>query len=503
MMETLLAMDNITKSFAKVKALDNVRFQLLQGEIHALVGANGAGKSTLMKVLAGVYPDYEGDIILNGRKIHFSNPRQALEAGIAVIYQEFHLVPQLTVAENILLGREPLRRFGAVPFLKWERLWEEAADILSELKFSLPLKAKVAELGVADQQLVQIAKAMAARAKVLVMDEPTARLSRKERDNLFQIMRRLKENGTSIIYISHFLEEVFMVADRVTVLRDGKNVETLPIAELSHPQLVKMMLGHEVAAVNYQLASNSDRLLLKVEHLSNGSKFQDISFTLSAGEILGIAGLVGSGRTELARAIFGIENNKMIQGKMTVLGKVSRFKNPKEAISMGLVLAPEDRKQQGLVLIRPVADNILLASTNRLRRGPFLNLKARSRLVAKMMEQLSIKCANPKVPVGTLSGGNQQKVVLAKWLATKPQILILDQPTAGIDIGTKEEIYQLLRNLAENGTGLIIISDDPEELSRICKRVLIMRKGRIVKELVGNPSSEEVLAGVTAEYAPV
>jgi ribose transport system ATP-binding protein len=498
----LLEMRDITKSFTNVKALNNVQFLLQPGEIHALVGANGAGKSTLMKVLAGIYPDYEGNIKLNGRAVRFLNPRQALEVGIAVIYQEFCLVSQLTVAENILLGREPLRQLAGIPFLNWNRLKEATVDILQELRFSLPPEAKLADLGVADQQLVQIAKAMAAKAKVLVMDEPTARLSRKERDNLFRIMQRLKEGGTSIVYISHFLEEVFMVADRVTVLRDGRNVVTLPTAELSHAQLVKMMLGHEVATVNYQRHSQPGRTLLEVEHFSNGPKFHDISFSLGAGEILGIAGLVGSGRTELVRAIFGAENPKLIQGKIMVDGRELCIKTPKSAISIGIALAPEDRKQQGLVLMRPVADNILLASTQRLRRGPFLHLKARDLLVIQMMERLSIKCANPQVPAVTLSGGNQQKVVLAKWLATETRILILDQPTAGIDVGTKEEIYRLLRQLAEEGAGLIVISDDPEELSRICGRVLIMRKGRIVKELNDNPNSEEVLAGVTTEYAP-
>jgi ABC-type sugar transport system ATPase subunit len=499
----LLKMDQIEKKFANIKVLKNVQFRLRQGEIHALVGANGAGKSTLMKVLAGIYPDYEGNVVLNGCEVKLSNPRQALELGIALIYQEFHLVPQLTVAENILLGREPLYRIGGVPFVNWSKLKETAAEILSDLRFALPLEAKVAQLGVADQQLVQIAKAMAAQAKVLVMDEPTARLSRKERDNLFQIMKRLEEAGTGIVYISHFLEEVFMIAEVVTVLRDGENAGTLAVKELSHSQLVKMMLGHEVVAGNYQRLSKKGPILLKVEHLNQAHKFYDINFSLHVGEILGIAGLVGSGRTELVRAIFGAENHQLIEGRIEVDGKSVCFKTPQKAINAGLTLAPEDRKQQGLVLIRPVADNILMASTQRLRRGPFLNLKARRSVTAEMIDRLKIRCPDPQVPAGTLSGGNQQKVVLAKWLATKARILILDQPTAGIDIGTKEEIYHLLSQLAEEGTGLIVISDDPEELSRICQRVLIMRKGRIVKELDANPTSEEVLAGVTAEYALV
>lgn len=499
----LLKMDHIVKKFANHQVLKDVHFRLRQGSIHALVGANGAGKSTLMKVLAGVYPDYEGTIVLDGREVRLGNPRQGLELGIALIYQEFNLVPQLTVAENILLGREPSRRWGGIPFMNWRRLKETAAGVLQDLRFTLPLEAKVAHLGVADQQLVQIAKAIAAQAQVLVMDEPTARLSRNERDNLFQIMRRLQKNGTGIIYISHFLEEVFMVAEEVTVLRDGQHVGTFPIQELCHSQLVKLMLGHEVTARNYQRPAKKGPVLLKAKHLHQASKFDDINFSLHAGEILGIAGLVGSGRTELARAIFGAENRRFIHGRIEMEGTEVWFKTPQKAIESGLTLAPEDRKQQGLVLIRPIADNILMASTQRLRRGPFLDLTARRSLTMEMMKRLNIRCPDPRVAAGTLSGGNQQKVVLAKWLATKARVLILDQPTAGIDIGTKEEIYHLLSQLAEEGTGIIVISDDPEELARICQRVLIMRKGRIVKELADNPSSEEVLAGVTAEYAPV
>ncbi|HEX7712689.1 MAG TPA: sugar ABC transporter ATP-binding protein [Bacillota bacterium] len=496
----ILEMRDIVKKFAGVHALDKVNFLLKPGEIHALVGANGAGKSTLMKVLAGIYPDYEGTIILHGKEIRFSNPRLALESGIAVIYQEFNLVPQLTVAENILLGREPLRKLGRIPLLNWPALHDEAAELLAELKFTLPLDVQVAELGVADQQLVQIAKAMATHARVLVMDEPTARLSRTERDNLFEIMRRLKVGGTSIVYISHFLEEVFMIAERVTVMRDGRNAGTALISELNRPELIKMMLGHEVMMDNSKRDTHKDQAILNVEHLSNSAKFQDVSFSLYAGEILGIAGLVGSGRTELARTIFGAEPRKKIRGRIDVNGSIFQATSPKAAISRGIGLAPEDRKQQGLVLIRPVEDNILLSSTSRLRHGWFMDLSARRQLMEKMIQRLSIKCTDSKVLAGTLSGGNQQKVVLAKWLAAKTHILILDQPTAGIDIGTKEEIYRLLRELADDGSGLIVISDDPEELSRICSRVLIMRKGRMVKELTGNPSSEEVLAGVTAEY---
>lgn len=498
--DQLLEMCEITKDFPGVRALDQVNFDLKRGEIHALVGANGAGKSTLIKVLGGVFGDYGGRILLEAQLRHISSPKQAGELGIAIIHQEFSLVPKLTVAENIMLGKEPRRRIGRAPFLSWRDLYDEAGKLLADLRFDLPLRAKVSELGVAEQQLVQIAKAMAVNAKVLVMDEPTARLSRNERDELFVIMRRLSRGGTGIIYISHFLEEVFMIADRVTVLRDGRTVQTHPTSGLNREELVRLMLGREVSAGSHR-TDEVDRGMeaLRVEHLGCPGEFSDVCFSLAHGEILGIAGLVGSGRTELARAIFGAERQSL-SGRIILEGREYVPSSPEGAVARGLALLPEDRKQQGLVLIRPVADNIALAVTRRVKRGPFLDLKRRAGLVKEMVARLKIKCSTIRVQVGTLSGGNQQKVVLAKWLAAQPKVLILDQPTAGIDVGTKEEIYAFLEQLAKSGAALIVISDDPGELARVCDRVLIMRKGRIVRELTGHPTSEEVLSGVTADY---
>lgn len=502
----------MTKRFPGVLALDNVDFELMHGEIHALVGANGAGKSTLMKVLAGAFSDYEGQVVIAGRKCEMRTPRQAQRNGVAVIHQEFSLVPTLTAAENIMLGMEPRRSrsFAGNAFLDKRAMLEQATRLLQELGFSaVDPKARVSGLGVAEQQLVQIAKAIAASARILVMDEPTARLSKAERDELFKVMFRLRDSGTAIVYISHFLEEVFYVAHRVTVLRDGKVVAVRPVSELNRRTLVHHMLGREIAAGDKvrvgqpagdgSQSPHTGEEILSVKGLSHRGRFADVSFSLHRGEILGIAGLVGSGRTELARAIFGADGS-VDAGSITVKGHRYAPSNPRAAVRTGLALLPEDRKQQGLVLVRPVSDNVLLPVTHEYVRGPFLDHRRRSTQVSSMTKRLNVKCASPAVQVRTLSGGNQQKIVLAKWLSASPDILILDQPTAGVDVGTKEEIYVFLRQLAAAGRALIMISDDPEELSRVCDRIVVMQRGRIVRELGGDCAVSDVLTAVTGDY---
>lgn len=508
----LLEMREITKEFPGAKALDSVSFLLNAGEVHALVGANGAGKSTLMKVLGGVYRDYLGRIVIDGVDQRITSPRVASDLGIAVIHQEFNLVHTLTVAENIFLGREPRRCSlrGAGPFIDWRRLYSDAEAFLAELGFSkVAANARLSDLGVADQQLVQIAKAISEDARILVMDEPTARLSRAERDELFGIIRRLRGNGTGIVYISHFLDEVFAVADRVTVLRDGRVVHTGRASDLTRRDLIRLMLGRDVEAANSGEAERalSDRHreqgpggeALRVEGLSCPGKFEDVSFTLLRGEILGISGLVGAGRTELVRALFGADG-RVFRGRVFIGGRECPPASPGRAIRHGLALVPEDRKRQGLVLVRPVSDNVLLAVCGRLTRFRFLDHKRRAEVVDAMTRRLRIKCPSPAVAANTLSGGNQQKTVLAKWLAAAPKVLMLDQPTAGIDVGTKEEIYGFLHELAAAGSALIVVSDDPGELARVCDRILVMHRGRIVKELAGPTTSREVLAAVTANY---
>lgn len=497
--ESLLEMQAIIKDFPGVRALNQVSFTLEQGQVHGLLGSNGAGKSTLIKVLGGIFSDYSGRILLKGAEVDIRTPRQAADAGIAVIHQEFNLHPHLTVAENIFLGREPVKKLAGMSFIDWENLYAQAETFLQEIGFELPIKEKVETLGVAQQQLVQIAKALVYDAKILVMDEPTARLSSHEREDLFKVIQRLKDSGVGIIYISHFLEEVFMIADYITVLRDGEVVTSQPASELDHRSVVNLMVGREVAQNPVEIPPHGNVPILEVQGLSSPDGFEDISFTLFKGEILGIAGLVGAGRTELARALFGAANEPL-QGKIKIDGKDYTPTTPRAAIARGLALLPEDRKDQGLVLQHSVSDNITLTVLERLVKGPFIDHSERKGQVQKLIEMVEIKAASPNVEVNTLSGGNQQKTVLGKWLAVQPDILILDQPTAGIDVGTKAEIYKLMEQLVAAGMSLIVISDEPEELARVCQRLLVMRKGRIVNELHKPFTSEEVLAGVTAEY---
>lgn len=497
--EILLEMQAITKDFPGIRALNEVSFTLEQGQVHGLLGSNGAGKSTLIKVLGGFFSDYSGRILLEGAEADIRTPRQAADAGIAVIHQEFSLHPHLTVAENILLGREPLKKRAGMSFIDWDQLYIQAEDFLRGIGFELPIREKVEKLGVARQQLVQIAKALVQDTRILVMDEPTARLSSHEREDLFAVIQKLKQSGVGIIYISHFLEEVFMIADQITVLRDGEVVTSTSASELDHRSVVNLMVGREVAQTPVDVPEHGGVPILEVQNLTSPQEFQDVSFTLFKGEILGIAGLVGAGRTELARALFGASNGTL-EGKIRIDGRDYTPTSPRAAIARGLALLPEDRKDQGLILQHSVADNITLTVLERLVNGPFIDSAARKERVQDLTTMVEVKAASPQVQVNTLSGGNQQKTVLGKWLAVQPEILILDQPTAGIDVGTKAEIYKLMEELVRAGVSLIVISDEPEELARVCQRVLIMRKGRIVNELHKPITSEEVLAGVTAEY---
>lgn len=497
--ESLLEMQAIIKDFPGIRALNQVSFTLEQGQVHGLLGSNGAGKSTLIKVLGGFFSDYSGKILLKGAEVDIRTPRQAADAGIAVIHQEFSLHPHLTVAENILLGREPLKKRAGMSFIDWEELYAQAGAFLEEIGFELPIKEKVENLGVARQQLVQVAKALVQEARILVMDEPTARLSSHEREDLFKVIQKLQTSGVGIIYISHFLEEVFMIADQITVLRDGEVVTSTPASQLDHRSVVNLMVGREVAQTPVDVPQHAGVPILEVENLTSSQEFQDISFSLFKGEILGIAGLVGAGRTELARALFGASSGPL-DGKIQIGGKDYVPTSPRAAIARGLALLPEDRKDQGLILQHSVAENITLTVLERLVKGPFIDSTARKGRVQNLIEMVEVKATSPHAQVNTLSGGNQQKTVLGKWLAVQPEILILDQPTAGIDVGTKAEIYKLMEELVTAGMSLIVISDEPEELARVCQRILVMRKGRIVNEIHKPFTSEEVLAGVTADY---
>jgi ABC-type sugar transport system ATPase subunit len=470
----LLEMRGITKDFSGGRVLFGVDFWLRSGEVHALVGQNGAGKSTLMKILSGVYPDYGGEVRLRGEAIDLRDPRDALSHGVAVIYQEFALVPEMTVAENIALGQEP----GSRGFVGHRQIREDAVAETARLGVDLPVDTPVKELGVAGQQLTEIVKAISRRARILVMDEPTARLSGAERERLFDTVRDLAAAGVGIVYISHFLEEIFEVADRVTVLRDGSVVAVEPTAALDLGSLAQLVVGREVRerAVHRETTATG-RPGVGLRGLVVPGRAGPVDLEIEQGEIVGLAGLVGSGRTSLARAMVGLE--RTANGSVSVGSWSGIPGHPGEAAEVGILLLAEDRKRQGLVLMRSVAENMALtALRSTLSRRGFVRLHERARVVRQLIERLRLVPARSDVVASSLSGGNQQKVVFARAIAAGARVLILDQPTAGVDIGAKEELYAQIDRLAREGVTIILISDDLDEILRICDRIVIMRRGR-------------------------
>ncbi len=469
----LLEMERITKDFSGGRVLFGVDFSLLPGEVHALVGQNGAGKSTLMKVLAGVYPDYGGQVRLDSEPIDLHDPRDALEHGVAVIYQEFALVPDMTVAQNIALGQEP----GDRGFVDHRRIRDEAAAEVERLGLDLPVDVRVKQLGVAGQQLTEIVKAISRRARILVMDEPTARLSGTERERLFETVRDLAAAGVGIIYISHFLEEIFEVADRVTVLRDGNVVAAEPTSALDLPTLAQLLVGRELSEAEHREATATDTTGLTLRGLAVPGRAGPLDLEVRKGEIVGLAGLVGSGRTSLARAMVGMERSA--RGAIEVDGWSGIPRHPGEAAARGVLLLAEDRKRQGLVLQRTVGENVALtALRSSLSAWGLVRLRERARVIDELIERLRLVPARAEVPASSLSGGNQQKVVFARAIAAGARVLVLDQPTAGVDIGAKEELYAQIDRLARESVSIIFISDDLDEILRICDRVVVMRRGR-------------------------
>jgi ribose transport system ATP-binding protein len=472
----------ISKSFGPVTVLTDVDFDVRQGEVHALAGGNGAGKSTLMKIIQGVYQPSAGEIFVGGSRVNITSIQEAKAAGIGMVFQEFSLVPSLTVAQNIFLGVEPLR--GGL-FIDDREAVKRARTVLAEMEVDLDPKAEVGRLGTAYWQLTEIAKALAQNARVLIMDEPTASLAKHETEALFALIERLKSRGISIIYISHRMDEVYRVADRITVLRDGRKLFTSELSQTSPEAIVEGIVGKKIEGeLTYRsrdAAAVRQEVLLEVRGLNAGPRVRDVSFTLHAGEIVGLAGLMGSGRTELARVLFGIDSVK--SGEVLIRGKKADLSSPDRAIAAGLALIPEDRRDQGLVLDHSVRENLLLPLLGKIRRGPLLNLAAGRALAASLIEKFGVKVANPGRPVRLLSGGNQQKVVLAKWLGTDPSILILDEPTAGVDIGTKSEILDRIRGLADEGRAVIIISSEYPELLAVSDRVLVIRDGSVVNDI--------------------
>ena len=484
----ILEMRNIFKSFGGVNALRDVSFQCRPGTVHALVGENGAGKSTLIKILAGALLPDSGEILFKGQKHQSFSTRKALNSGISVIYQELALVSQMTVAENIFLGREPRKYFGIVDK---KRLKIEAKKLLKQLGFEVDMDMEVGEMTVAYQQMVEIAKALSKNADLIIMDEPSAILAGHELDQLFLIIESLKKRGVTIIYISHRLEEVFRIANEVTILKDGQLVGTKLIKDLSRGELVKMMVGRtleEVFPVSFNQLGNP---VLQVEEISTKTILNQASFNLREGEILGVAGMVGSGRTELARAIFGAD--PLTSGTIKIKGQDVVFKNPADAIRSKISLVPEDRKYHGLFTKLSILNNITLPILSKISRWGFTDKKKENEIVERERQIHSIDMTSGNQEVQYLSGGNQQKVVLSKSLQTIPEVIIMDEPTRGVDVGAKFEIYQLIRQLNKDGIAILMISSELPEILGLSDRILVMREGKIVAELTPKETNEEMI----------
>ena len=489
--KVVLKAEKINKSFPGVKVLSDVSFDLEEGEVHILLGENGAGKSTLMKIFSGLYSVDSGDIYVNGEKVTIRNTKDSQNLGISIIYQEFDLVPYLTVAQNIFLGREPLKKDGSI---NQGEMRKKSREYLEFLRANIDVDAKVCTLGVAQQQLVEVAKAVSQDAKILIMDEPTATLSDSEIERLFETIRRLQQNKVSIIYISHRLQELKQIGTRVTVLRDGMTICTEDIQKISMDELVHCMVGREVSQKRVRLQNTAtEEVALKVSHLNRKGILHDISIQVHKGEIVALAGLVGAGRTELVHAIFGID--KIDSGQVEILGKEIEKPTPGKCVKSGLGLLPESRKENGLSLTLPIYQNTSQAAMEKLTRHGILNLKKEREVAKKYIRQMNIVCTGPDIEPLYLSGGNQQKVVIGKWLFTESDVLIFDEPTRGIDVGAREEIYHIIDDLAKKGTAILVISSDLPEVLTISDRIYVMREGRIAGELNCDSATQELIMG--------
>jgi rhamnose transport system ATP-binding protein len=475
----VLEMQHISKRFDATQALEDVSLMLYPGEVHALLGENGAGKSTLIKIITGVHQADVGEIILEGSRVHFTDPRAAQQAGIAAIYQEPSLFPDLDIAENIFVGRQPVGLGGR---LQWSQMVEEANRLLASLGVHLDPRTKARFLSVAEQQMVEIARALSTNAKILIMDEPTSSLTPAEVNELFRIVRQLRQAGTAIVFISHRLEELLDLVDRVTVLRDGRYVGTRPMAEVTIENMIEMMVGRTLATLFPKQTVTPGEVMVEVEHLTCAGVFNDVSFQVRAGEIVGVAGLVGAGRTEVAQSIFGI--TPATAGVIKIEGREASIRSPRDAMALGIAYVPEDRQHHGLILPMPIAQNITLPIINRFTRRGWLRRSAEEATALAFADQMEVKRAAITQQVRQLSGGNQQKVVLAKWLATNPRILILDEPTRGIDVGTKSAVHALMSELAGRGLAILMISSELPEILGMSDRVLVMREGRITGRFV-------------------
>jgi len=485
----VLEMHHISKSFPGVQALNDVDFNLYKGEVHALVGENGAGKSTLMKILSGFYRKDNGNVFINDEDVNIHSPIDAISLGISTIYQDIMNVPSITVGENILLGDRPRNRFGVI---KWKELNRRVQEICDDLSIDLDPRLKVSTLSAAKQQLIEIVKALSFSSKIVIMDEPTAPLTEDEKNILFRIIRRMKNDGISIIYISHRMDEIFEICDRVTVFRDGKKIVTKPVSDTNHHEVIGFMIGREIEDMfEKEKVLSQQNVIMEVENVSNAKFFHNISFSVHKGEILGFAGLVGAGRSEVMKSIFGILYRD--SGNIFIDGEKVDIKSPKEAIGYGIGMLPENRKLEGLIMGLPVNQNISISSLDSISSKGIIQGKKEKKFVEKYIDFLSIKCSSPSQQVMNLSGGNQQKVILSRWLLRNPKILILDEPTAGIDVGSKAEIHKLIFEIAKKGTTIIMISSEMTELLMMSNRIIVMKEGRIVSTVNSSEATEEII----------
>jgi ribose transport system ATP-binding protein len=482
----LVEMRGITKTFPGVLALDNVSFECRAGEVHAVVGENGAGKSTLMKVLAGVYEPDGGEICLRGAPVRISSPHAAQRLGISIIYQELNLLPDLTVADNVFLGREPRGRLGIVDERELER---KARQVLARLGVDIDPRARLARLSVAQQQMVEIAKALALNAQVVIMDEPSAALGGQDLERLFEVIRALKQQGVGVIYISHRIAEIFSLADRVTVFKDGQVVGTHRVSEIDRPRLVRMMIGRSFQETFPPRGAQAGEEVLRLEGVCVGDRLRDIHLVVRAGEVVGLSGLVGAGRTELAQAVFG--TRRVDGGSVWIKGQKLHLGNPRQALRHKIGFLTEDRNAEGLVLGQSIVENAALPSLDARQRWGVVNRKAEQQVVASVAGDLRLKAPSLAADVEDLSGGNRQKVVLAKWLISGPELLIFDEPTRGIDVGAKADIWQLMRALADQGKAILMISSELPEVVGMSDRLYVMHRGCIVGELCGAEATEE------------
>ncbi len=486
-MQPLIEIKSVSKSFGATKALTDVSLSLQEGEVLALVGENGAGKSTLMKILSGVVKRDDGKIFISGNEVNITNPKEAISHGISTVYQELSLCQNLTVAENIFVNREPCR-YGMI---NRKELYQMTEKYLKELDIDIKPETIVKNLSLAQRQMVEIIKAVSIQAKLLILDEPTSALELTEVKKLFDIVRKLKSSGKGVIFISHKMDEIFSISDKIAVLRDGSLVSELKASETNQSEVVKLMVGRSISQLYPDKNTGKGKEILKINNFTQPGKFDSIALELFEGEILGLAGLSGAGRTEVMQALFGYDQKET--GEIFISGKPAEIQNPKDALNKGLAYSPEDRKEKGLFLNHSIEMNVSAASLKSCSSGAIMNRNEVENLANSYVEKLMIKTNNIKNEVNSLSGGNQQKVLLAKYLATKPKIFIVDEPTRGIDIGSKVEIHKLLRDFAASSGGVIVISSDLMEIVGLCDRVIVFHEGKIKGELTGNISEHNIM----------